>query len=192
MSRRHSVHNEIDDFEDAGLSKTEQKKAMERLQALGERLAELRTVRLKKMPISETLFVALEELKHLKAHEAVRRHKQYIGKLMRHENEEAILNVLNPLANPMLNRQMEMLVERLLTQGDPAINDAVRRSPAAERHTLRQHVRAALKEQQALSEAAELPQKKTDVVEETDAEPDHPPARKKLLTYLREIAALAD
>ena len=89
MSRRHSVHNEIDDFEDAGLSKTEQKKAMERLQALGERLAELRTVRLKKMPISETLFVALEELKHLKAHEAVRRHKQYIGKLMRHENEEA-------------------------------------------------------------------------------------------------------
>jgi ribosome-associated protein len=60
----------------------------------------------------------------------------------------------------MLNRQMEMLVERLLTQGDPAINDAVRRYPAAERHTLRQHVRAALKEQQALSDWPQIPRKK--------------------------------
>ena len=122
-----------------------------------------------------------QELKRLKSHEAVRRHKQYIGKLMRDENEEAILNVLNPLANPTLNRQMEVLMERLLTQGDPAINDAVRRYPAAERHTLRQHVRAALKEQQV---QAELPP-------EQQAEAEHP-ARKKLLTYLREIAALAD
>jgi len=188
MTRRHSVHNEIDDFEDDGLSKTELKKAMERLQALGERLGELSTARLKKMPISETLFVALEELKRLKAHEAVRRHKQYIGKLMRNENEEAILNVLNPLANPMLNRQMDMLAERLLTQGDPAINDAVRRYPAAERHTLRQHVRAALKEQQTLAEMPAAP--RTGEAEAT-AEPELP-ARKKLLTYLREVAALAD
>lgn len=191
MSRRHSlhsVHNEIDDFEDAGLSKTEQKKAMERLQALGERLGALSTARLKKMPISETLFVALEELKRLKAHEAVRRHKQYIGKLMRDENEDAILGVLNPFANPMLNKQMDMLAERLLTQGDPAINDAVRRYPAAERHTLRQHVRAALKEQQML---AEMPPAAPVADGETVAEPELP-ARRKLLTYLREIAALVD
>jgi ribosome-associated protein len=177
---RHNIHDELDDFEE-GLSKTEQKKAMERLQALGERLAELRTERLKKMPISETLFVALEELKRLKSHEAVRRHKQFIGKLMRDENEEAILNVLNPLANPTLNRQMEVLVERLLTQGDPAINEAVRRYPAAERHTLRQHVRAALKEQQiwtALAEEQQATMEKT--------------ARRKLLTYLREVAAIGD
>lgn len=191
MTRRHSmhsVHNEIDDFEDDGLSKTELKKAMERLQALGERLAELSTARLKKMPISETLYVALEELKRLKAHEAVRRHKQYIGKLMRDEDEAAILNILNPLANPMRNKQMDMLAERLLTQGDPAINDAVRRYPAAERHTLRQHVRAALKEQQALAEMIVPPREEG---EEAAAEPDMP-ARKKLLTYLREVAALAD
>lgn len=177
---RHNIHDELDDFEE-GLSKTEQKKAMERLQALGERLAELRTERLKKMPISETLFVALEELKRLKSHEAVRRHKQFIGKLMRDENEEAILNVLNPLANPTLNRQMEVLVERLLTQGDPAINEAVRRYPAAERHTLRQHVRAALKEQQIW---AELPEEQQAATEKT--------ARRKLLTYLREVAAIGD
>jgi len=177
---RHNIHDEIDDFED-GLSKTEQKKAMERLQALGERLAELRTERLKKMPITETLFVALEDLKRLKSMEAVRRQKQYIGRLMRDEDEEAILNILNPLANPAINRQMEVLLERLLTQGDPAINDAVRKYPAAERHTLRQYVRAALKEQQTIAE----------MTEELQAAADKT-ARRKLLTYLREVAAIGD
>lgn len=177
-----SLHNPYDDDDDdIGLSKTEQKKAMERLQALGERLGTLSTAKLKKMPISETLFVALEDLKRLKSHEAVRRHKQYIGKLMRDENEEAILNILNPLANPTLNKQMELLIERLLNQGDPAINEAVRRYAAAERHTLRQHVRAALKE---ANEIAELPDEKKAEAEK--------PARKKLLMYLREIAALND
>lgn len=177
---RFRVHDEIDDFEE-GLSKTEQKKAMERLQALGERLAMLRTERLRKMPISEVLYDALEALKTLKAHEAVRRHKQYIGKLMRNEDEEAILNALNPLTNPTLNRKMELLVERLLTQGDPAINDAVRQYPAAERHTLRQHVRAALKEQAEPPPAAAA----------TTEAPERP-ARHKLLVYLREIAAISE
>lgn len=177
---RHTVHDDLDDFEE-GLSKTEQKKAMERLQALGERLAELPLNRLKKMPISETLLSALEELKRLKAMEAIRRQKQFIGKLMRDENEEAILNVLNPLANPALNRQMELLVERLLSQGDPAINDAVRKYPAAERHTLRQHVRAALKEEQTFAELAADKQATFDKA-----------SRRKLLTYLREVAAIGD
>lgn len=177
---RHNIHDDLDDFED-GLSKTEQKKAMERLQALGERLADLPLNRLKKMPLSEGLLAALEELKRLKSMEAIRRQKQFIGKLMRDENEEAILNVLNPLANPTLNRQMELLVERLITQGDPAINDAVRKYPAAERHTLRQHVRAALKEQQTVSD---LPEEQQAAFEKT--------ARRKLLTYLREVAAIGD
>ncbi|MDP2229079.1 MAG: ribosome biogenesis factor YjgA [Moraxellaceae bacterium] len=178
---RHTVHDDIDDFDDVGPSKTEQKKAMERLQALGERLGELRTERLRKMPISERLFVALEELKRLKSHEAIRRHKQYIGKLMRDENEEAILGVLNPLANPALNKQMEVLADRLLMQGDPAINDTVRRFAAAERHTLRQYVRSALKEQQLIGE---LPEDQQAAAEK--------PAHHKLLTYLREIAALTN
>lgn len=177
---RHSVHDDLDD-DDLYHSKTEQKKAMERLQALGERLGALPDGQLRKMPISETLYGALVELKRLKAHEAVRRHKQYIGKLMRDEDEEAILNVLNPMQSPTLNKQLELLIDRILNQGDPAINDVVRRYPAAERHTLRQHVRATLKEQM---EMAEKPGEQQAVAER--------PARKKLLMYLREVAALAD
>lgn len=177
---RHTVHDDLDD-DDLYHSKTEQKKAMERLQALGERLGALPTDQLRKMPVSDTLMTALLELKRLTAHEAVRRHKQYIGKLMRNEDEEAILNVLNPLTSPTLNKQLELLIDRILNQGDPAINDVVRRYPAAERHTLRQHVRATLKEMQEL---AEKPAPQQEAAEK--------PARRKLLMYLREIAALAD
>lgn len=177
---RHSVHDDLDD-DDLYHSKTEQKKAMERLQALGERLGGLPTDQLRKMPVSDTLMTALLELKRLTAHEAVRRHKQYIGKLMRNEDEEAILNILNPLTSPTLNKQLELLIDRILNQGDPAINDVVRRYPAAERHTLRQHVRATLKE---MNELAEKPA--------TAQETAETPARRKLLMYLREIAALAD
>lgn len=169
------------DTDDLAPSKTEQKKAMARLQALGERLATLRPEQLHRLPLSDTLRHALEELRHLKAHEAVRRQKQYIGKLMRNEDEDAILSVLNPLANPLRNKQLELLVERLLNQGDPAINDVVRRYPAAERHTLRQHVRAALKEE---GETAALPEAAPAAAER--------PARRRLLMYLREVAALAD
>lgn len=177
---RHSVHDDLED-DDLYHSKTEQKKAMERLQALGERLGALPNDQLRKMPVSDTLMTALLELKRLTAHEAVRRHKQYIGKLMRNEDEEAILNVLNPLQSPTLNKQLELLIDRILNQGDPAINDVVRRYPAAERHTLRQHVRATLKEQLELGELPDGQQAETER-----------PARKKLLMYLREIAALAD
>lgn len=177
---RHSVHDDLDD-DDLYHSKTEQKKAMERLQALGERLGALPSDQLRKMPVSDTLMTALLELKRLTAHEAVRRHKQYIGKLMRNEDEEAILNVLNPLTSPTLNKQLELLIDRILNQGDPAINDVVRRYPAAERHTLRQHVRATLKE---MNELAEKPAPQQEAAEK--------PARRKLLMYLREIAALAD
>lgn len=176
MSRFNREPEELE--EDFGPSKTETKKAMERLQALGERLGAMKPEQLDKLPLTERLRVALDELKRLKAHEAVRRHKQFIGKLMREEDEEAILNALNPLQNPTLVRQIELLVERLLAQGDAMLGEVLHRFPAAERHTLRQHVRAAQKE------ANDLLEKGVDVVEAER------PLRRKLSTYLREVAAL--
>jgi len=188
MSRR--THDDHDDAQsdldnppdDRSPSKTEQKKAMERLQALGERLAGLSAERLRALPISDLLREAFADLKRIKAMEAIRRHKQYIGKLMRDEDVAAILSALNSATKPTLHRQLDVFLERLLTQGDPAIHDAVRTYPAAERHTLRQLVRAAVAEQKR---QAELPQEqKTDTGAEL-------PARKKLRTYLQEVAALS-
>lgn len=167
-----------DDEDDFGPSKSDQKKSMDRLQSLGERLGEMREDQLRKLPLDDALLIALIELKRLKAHEAVRRQKQYIGKLMRHVDETALLNALNPLRNPALQRQLDLLLERLLQQGDTLIGEAMARFPDADRHTLRQLVRVARKEAETLP--AETP------VSETAR-----PARHKLWLHLRQLAALA-
>ena len=153
------------------VSKSQQKKAMDRLQAIGEQLAELSANQLKKLPISEELCEALLFLSTLKSNEAKRRHKQLIGKLMRHENEDALLQALNQRQQPNLERQLSLWVERLMTQGENAVNEAVRQYPAAERHPMRQALRAALYEQ--------------------EHNPTETKAKQRLFTYLREAVLLS-
>jgi len=189
-------HDDIPDYRSP--SKTEQKKAMERLQALGERLAALPAERLRALPLTGLLREALSDLKRIKALEAIRRHKQYIGKLMRDEDVAAILSALNSVTRPALDRKLEVLVERLLNQGDPAIHDVVRAYPAAERHTLRQLVRAAVAEQKKHAELQE-PEEQELQEQDHDHEPEQPadaasqwPAKQKLRTYLQEVAALSE
>lgn len=163
---------EEDDFDPDSVSKSEQKRAMERLQAVGEQLAALPMSRLKKLPLSETLMDALGQLPSLRSHEAIRRHKQLIGKLMRHEDEAAILQALNRYQQPNLEKQLETLISRLIQHGDSAVNDFVRNHSAAERHTLRQLVRAAQH------------------VQEQDPE-NVQKTRARLATYLREVITLS-
>lgn len=153
------------------VSKSQQKKAMDRLQAIGEQLAELSANQLKKLPISEELREALLFLSTLKSNEAKRRHKQLIGKLMRHENEDALLQALNQRQQPNLERQLSLWVERLMAQGENAVNEAVRQYPAAERHPMRQALRAALYEQ--------------------EHNPTETKAKQRLFTYLREAVLLS-
>ncbi len=153
------------------VSKSQQKKAMDRLQAIGEQLAELSANQLKKLPISEELREALLFLSTLKSNEAKRRDKQLIGKLMRHENEDALLQSLNQRQQPNLERQLSLWVERLMSQGESAVNEAVRQYPAAERHPMRQALRAALYEQ--------------------EHNPTETKAKQRLFTYLREAVLLS-
>lgn len=153
------------------ISKSQQKKAMDRLQAIGEQLADLSANQLKKLPISEGLREALLFLSTLKSNEAKRRHKQLIGKLMRHENEDVLLQALNQRQQPNLERQLSLWVERLMTQGENAVNEAVRQYPAAERHPMRQALRAALYEQ--------------------EHNPTETKAKQRLFTYLREAVLLS-
>lgn len=169
-----------DEYEDFGPSKTDQKKSSDRLQELGERLAEMSEAQLKKLPLDDALLKALLDFKRIKAHEAIRRQRQYIGKLMRQADEAALLTALNPLRNPALQRQLDLLLNRLMAQGDELLGEVMGRFPAADRHTLRTLVRLARKE-----EATALAAEQTDVNESTR------PARHKLWIYLRELAALA-
>jgi ribosome-associated protein len=64
-------------------SKSEQKRRMHRAQELGEVLISLPPSIFRDLPVEESLRDALEHAQSLKSHEALRRQKQLIGKLMR-------------------------------------------------------------------------------------------------------------
>ncbi|REG81763.1 ribosome biogenesis factor YjgA [Marinomonas pollencensis] len=71
-------------------SKTQIKREMEELQELGKKLLGLSKNQQKKVEMSETLREALAEADRIKQREAMRRHMQYIGKVMRTEDHESI------------------------------------------------------------------------------------------------------
>lgn len=169
-----------DEYEDFGPSRSDQKKSSDRLQALGERLTEMSEAQLRKLPIDEALLKALLDFKRIKAHEAIRRQRQFIGKLMRQVDEAALLNALNPLRNPALQRQLDLLLARLITHGDELLGEVMSRFPDADRHTLRTLVRLTRKEVISAEAAGS-----TEINEITR------PARHKLWIYLRELAALS-
>ena len=77
-------------LEDEGPSKSELKRQMTERQKLAEVLAALSSDALKTIPIDEAIKNAIAETNRIKSFEAIRRHKQYLGKLMRALNDEEL------------------------------------------------------------------------------------------------------
>lgn len=71
-------------------SKTALKQAQTELQALGERLIDLEPGELDSLQLDEALLDAIATARRIRSHEALRRQKQYIGKLMRSTDAEPI------------------------------------------------------------------------------------------------------
>ena len=71
-------------------SKTQRKKQSHALQALGERLVALAPDKLARMPIEEPLREAVRQAQRITSHEGRRRQLQYIGRLMRDADAQAI------------------------------------------------------------------------------------------------------
>jgi len=82
--------DQFNEDDDIPKSKTQIKREMEALQEVGKKLLALSKKQQKKVVMSETLRAALEEADRIKQHEAMRRHMQYIGKVMRTEDYDAI------------------------------------------------------------------------------------------------------
>ena len=70
-----------------GPSKSQLKREMHQLQDLGRRMLDLSNDQLNTLPISETLRAAIEESRRIRQNEARRRHLQYIGKIIRQEDD---------------------------------------------------------------------------------------------------------
>lgn len=139
------------DSDDLPKSKTQVKKEMHALQDLGKRLTELRPDQLAKIPISPDLQKAIEESRRIKQREATRRHLQYIGKLMRDEDIEAIQHGVDLFdssskAFAQLIHGVEHWRERLIAEGNDALTAYLDEHPQADVQHLRQLVRNAVKD----------------------------------------------
>ena len=113
---------DIDDsefFEDDEISKSQVKRDMIALQELGIKVMSLNKQQLETLPLNETILAAVEESKRVTQHEAKRRHAQYVGKLMRQADHEAIqfgLDLLDPSseAHSQFFQQVERWRDRMM------------------------------------------------------------------------------
>jgi ribosome-associated protein len=145
-------NNDFHDDEEFIVSKSQIKREMTALQDLGKKLIELKDPQLKKMPISDDLMKAVLESRNITQREATRRHLQYIGKLMRDEDAEAIQYALDEFDSSSQRftqalHELELWRSRMLSDSANAITEYVEQYSKTDIQHLRQLVRNALKDQ---------------------------------------------
>jgi ribosome-associated protein len=118
------------------------------LQKLGEELLTLSNDQLSALDLPEILLSALLEAKRLKSHEGKRRQLQYIGKIMREVDAEPIRKALKQIKSRHVKEteefhEVEEWREKMIVQGDDAVNVFIQLYPATDRQQLRQLVRNA-------------------------------------------------
>ncbi len=133
------------------VSKTQRKKEMHELQALGAELVALAESQISELQIPDELREAVLEAKRIKSHEARRRQLQYIGRLMREVDPAPIRAQLDALIGfsaqeAARHRRLEALREKLLAD-DEALTAYVAGHAGAELQELRTLIRNARREQ---------------------------------------------
>ncbi|CAN1505575.1 Ribosome-associated, YjgA [Burkholderiaceae bacterium] len=145
----------IDPDEDLGPSKSELKRQMSERQKLAETLAKFSPESLKTVPLEDSLRATLLETAKIKSFEGIRRHKQYLGKLMRSLTDDeiaAIRKQIDVIEGPgrvetaNLHR-LERLRERLLSH-EEALTELISQHPNIDVQNLRTLIRNARKEKE--------------------------------------------
>lgn len=152
-------------------SKTQVKRELHALQDLGERLTTLKVDQLMRLPLSDALLKAIQEAPKHKAHAARKRHIQYIGKLMRDQDLDAINNLLAQMDSSTREynerfHALERWRDRLISGTDNDLEAFLGEYSEADSQHLRQVIRHA----------------------QHEAAHNKPPAAaRKLFRYLREL-----
>ena len=139
--------------EEEGKSKSQVKREMHELQKLGEELVSLSAAARAKVPLDDELKDALQLADKLSnKREALRRHIQFIGRLMRTRELEPIEQALAILrnTNQAATRQfhkVEQWRDKLLADND-TVTDFIAAYPDVDVQQLRQLIRNAKKEQE--------------------------------------------
>lgn len=160
-----------DAFDEGEKSKTQIKRELQALVDMGERLTMLKPDTLAKLPLTDELRKALEEHKKHTANEAKRRHRSFIGKLMRDQDLDAINALLDQLdaSSRQYNERfhnLERWRDRLIGGTDDVLEKFVQEYPEADRQQLRSLIRQA----------------------QHEAKTNKPPtAARKIFKYIREL-----
>ena len=126
------------------ISKTQRKKDMIALQKLGEKLTTFKPGQLDKLPLDEELRYAIDEFKRLpNSHGARKRQAQYIGRVMRDANHQAISEAVKSIQTSQSttgdpDSKYEQWCTRVLLDGDMGIDLLLDKHADFERQKLRQ------------------------------------------------------
>ncbi len=130
---------------DEAPSKSQRKRDAHAQQALGERLTQTRDSVLAKLPLNDALRAALQDFKRLpNSHHAINRQLQFIGKLMRDHDTDAIAQAMDDLAEEKSRKRvkarqkLDNLCTEIIEGGDAAINDLLEQHPQLDRQKIRQ------------------------------------------------------
>ena len=166
-------HEEHEDQQDDGPSKSQVKREMHAYQELGRRLMEIKPAQLDKLELTDKLRAALEEAHRHTARGALKRHLNFVGKLVREQSDIGAIQALvdrldaNSHAHAHHFHQLERWRDRLLSGKPSELEAYLEVYPAADRQNIRQLIRQANKEV---------------------AENKPPAAARKLYKLIREVA----
>ncbi|MDA8944395.1 DUF615 domain-containing protein [Porticoccaceae bacterium] len=138
---------EIDDLP----SRSQLKRDSQELRDMGAQLVQMPNAHLNKIAMDNTLLAAIKEARRLKSNDARRRQIQYIGKLMRNMDLTEIRHSVEKLNHQSQTfRQhfaiLEQWRDRLIDEGNDAIEEFLTAFPNADRQQIRNLSRQAGRE----------------------------------------------
>lgn len=138
-------------IEETPVSKSQRKREAREILSLARRLVELSPARLEQVPLDAALRSEIERARAIRSHVARKRQMQFVAKLMRRDDPEAIETALASFdleAKQITARQhrCEAWRDVLLDEGDPAIGRLFEQRRDADAQAIRQLVRNARRE----------------------------------------------
>lgn len=152
MTNNSNINEDSDTPADEELiSKSQRKREAEAAQQLGKNILGLSQDAQDSMDLPEGLAKALNDARKIKKNAALKRQLQYIGKVMRSVDLEPIqeqyLKLTNHYDKDIKNlHNLENWRDKLLSEGDKALEALLIEAPNADRQHLRQLVRQSAKE----------------------------------------------
>ncbi len=144
-------HDDYQQEDDDYVSKSQVKRECDALRKLGEQLLNLQQSELDKIELPEALANAINEGRKLSARGAIKRQRQYIGKLMRNVDSESIEKQLAVIkhqhdSSAVRFKQTEQWRDRLLSGDNRVVTELIDMYPDIDRQTINQLVRASKRE----------------------------------------------